>query len=225
MMNRNLRATSLLLCASALIAATVDQTQAQQRRRSWRLMGDTFSVGVALIQLEKVQSELKLSDEQIRKAAEIEDKLSQDRRAVYEGLSMEDWRERGDELRKKTKELGKTAAMTIAESLDEAQRKRWLEVTLQIRGPAALPGEMLASHLQLDEAQVKKLNDLTAAQREKMFEMFQQSRDQGLSREERAEKFEAMIEETNEQRMAVLTDEQKEAFKQMHGEKFELPET
>jgi hypothetical protein len=222
MMSRNLRFTALLLCTFALVAIVADLAQAQQRRRSWRFYGDTYSVGVALLQLEEVQAELKLKSDQITKATEIEEKLSQDRREIYSGLSREDWRERADELSKKTTELAKTAALTIAESLDDAQKKRWLEVALQAHGAAALPGEYLAERLQLNDGQAKKLNDLTAAHREKMMEMFGQS--QGLSREERAEKFTALTAETNKKRMAVLNDAQKEAFKEMQGEKLELPE-
>jgi hypothetical protein len=201
-----------------------DQAQAQQRRRPWRFYSDTYSVGVALLQVEKVQAELDLNSDQIAKATEIGEKLSEDRREVYSGLSREEWRERGDELRKETAELAKTAATTIAESLDDTQKQRWLEVTLQVRGPAALPGEHLAEHLKLDDVQTKKLIDLTNAQREKMFELFRQSRDQGLSREEGFEKFTALVEETNKERLAVLSDEQKTAFKEFQGEKFELPE-
>lgn len=220
----SLRTTSLFFCTLALVVMVADQAQAQQRRRPWRFYSDTYSVGVALLQVEKVQAELDLNSDQIAKATEIGEKLSEDRREVYSGLSREEWRERGDELRKETAELAKTAATTIAESLDDTQKQRWLEVTLQVRGPAALPGEHLAEHLKLDDVQTKKLIDLTNAQREKMFELFRQSRDQGLSREEGFEKFTALVEETNKERLAVLSDEQKTAFKEFQGEKFELPE-
>ncbi len=220
----SLRTTSLFLCTLAFVVMVADQAQAQQRRRPWRFYSDTYSVGVALLQVEKVQAELDLNSDQIAKATEIGEKLSEDRREVYSGLSREEWRERGDELRKETAELAKTAATTIAESLDDTQKQRWLEVTLQVRGPAALPDEHLAEHLKLDDVQTKKLMDLTNAQREKMFELFRQSRDQGLSREEGFEKFTALVEETNKERLAVLSDEQKTAFKEFQGEKFELPE-
>lgn len=219
-----LRIVALLLCTLALVVSAADHAQAQQRRRFWRFYGDTYSISVALLQEEKVQKELNLNSDQIGKATEIREKLSTDRRELYAGLSREDRRERGDELRKKTAELAKKAATTIAESFDDAQTKRWREVTLQVRGPEALPGEHLAKHLKLDEEQIKKLNDLTSAQREKMFELFRQSRDQELSREERTKKFTALVEETNKERLALLSDEQKTAFKDLQGEKFELPE-
>jgi Spy/CpxP family protein refolding chaperone len=213
-----------MLCTLALVLIVADQSWAQQRRRSLRFYGDTYSVGVALLQLEKVQAELKLDAGQVKNATEIAEKLSKERREVYSDLSREEWRERGDELRKKTAAMARTAVMAFAESLDDTQKKRWLEVALQVHGPAALPGEYLAERLQLTDVQVKKLHDLTRTQREKMFEMFRQSQDQGLSREERAAKFTALVKETNKGRLAVLTDEQKAAFKELQGEKFELPE-
>ena len=101
----------------------------------------------------------------------------------------EERRERGGELRKKTAELAETAAMTMAESLDDTQKQRWLQITLEVRGPAMLPGEYLAEQLSLDDGQVKKLNELTAAQREKRSAVFRQSREDGLSREAVMEKF------------------------------------
>ena len=76
----------------------------------------------------------------------------------------------------------------------------------------------------LDNEQIKKLNELTAAHREKRSEVFRQSREEGLSREERMEKFAAQVKETNKERMAILRNEQMETFKEMQGEKFELPE-
>lgn len=226
MMSRYLRFIAAVLpCTLALVVMIADQSQAQQqRRRSWRFFSDTYSVGVALLQVEKVQKELSFNSDQVKNATEIGDELSDDRRELYSDLSREEWRERGDELRKKTAELAKTASLTIAESLDDAQKKRWLEVTLQVRGPAALPGEHLAKHLKLDDGQIKKLSDLTVAQREKMYEIFRQSQDQGLTREERVEKFTALVTETNKQRLTILSDEQKAAFQEMQGDKFELPE-
>ena len=223
-MNRRSRTTAILLCTLMLVVTVADQAQAQQRRRAGRFYGDTYSVGVALLQVGKVQTELNLNSDQIKKATEIGAKLMQDRRELYRDLSPEQWRERGEELQKKTAELAKTAAMTIAESLDDAQKKRWLEVTLQVRGPEALPGELLGEHLKLNDEQVKKLNDLTRAQREKMFELFRQAQDQGLSREEGFEKFAALVKDTNKERLAVLSDEQKTSFQELQGEKFELPE-
>jgi Spy/CpxP family protein refolding chaperone len=223
-MSRNLRSTALVLCTLGLVMIIADHSRAQQRRRPWSFYGDTYSVGIALLQVEKLQAELKLDSDQVKKATEIGEKLSEQRREVYSNLSREEWRSRGDELRKKTAAMARTAVMAIAESLDDAQKKRWREVALQVHGPAALPGEDLAKQLQLTDVQVKKLHDLTGAQREKMFEMFRQSQDQGLSREEGAARFTALIKETNKGRLAVLTDEQKAAFKELQGEKFELPE-
>jgi Spy/CpxP family protein refolding chaperone len=199
--------------------------QAQQRGRLSRFFGDNFSVGVSLLSIEKVQGELKLSGDQIGTATKVGEKLSQDRRALYEDLSREERRERGSELRIKAAEISYAAVMQIAETMDDAQKKRWREITLQVRGAAALAEERMAKRMELTEEQVKKLNDLTAKQREKMREAFRQSQGQDLSREERIKQFTAMVAETNKQRLAVLTDEQRAKFNEQQGEKFELPQT
>ncbi|MBN1851452.1 MAG: hypothetical protein JW829_01965 [Pirellulales bacterium] len=224
MMNRTKRCMVLLSCLLAIILMIASQAQAQQRRVSWRFYDNNYAVGIGLLQVEKVQVELKLTDDQIQKATEISEKLSEEMRELYMSVPREQWRERGDDLRKKVNEIAKTAAMKMAESMDEAQKNRWLEVALQARGPAALPDDYLVQHLKLDDAQVKKLNDLNVAQREKMFEMFRQARDQGLSREENAKKFTTLVEEMNQQRLDVLSDDQKAAFQKMQGGKFEFPE-
>lgn len=224
-MMRHNRSATLTLGALAMAIMLSSLAQAQQRGRSSRFFGDNFSVGVSLLSIEKVQGELKLSSEQIGTATKVGDRLSQDRRALYEGLSREERRERGDELRKKAAEISFAAVMQIAESMDDAQKKRWREITLQVRGAAALAEEHMVKRMELTEEQVKQLNDLDVKQRETMREAFRQSQGQNLSREERTRQFMAMIEETNKQRLAVLTDEQRAKFKEQQGEKFELPQT
>lgn len=224
MMNRTIRCTVLLSCLLAMIMMLANQAQAQQRRVSWRFYDNNYAVGIALLQAEKVQVELKLNDDQIKKAADISEELSEEMRELYTSVPRDQWRERGDDLRKKVNEIAKAAALKMADSMDEAQKNRWLEVALQARGPAALPDDYLVEHLKLDDAQIKKLNDLNTAQREKMFELFRQSREQGISREESAKKFAALVDETNKQRLDVLSDDQKAAFQKMQGEKFEFPE-
>ena len=98
-MMRHNRSATLTLGALAMAIMLSGLAQAQQRGRLSRFFGDNFSVGVSLLSIEKVQGELKLSSEQIGTATKVGDKLSQDRRALYEGLSREERRERGDELR------------------------------------------------------------------------------------------------------------------------------
>jgi hypothetical protein len=224
-MMRHNRFATLTLGALAMAIMLSGLTQAQQRGRLSRFFGDNFSVGVSLLSIEKVQGELKLSGDQIGTATKVGEKLSQDRRALYEDLSREERRERGSELRIKAAEISYAAVMQIAETMDDAQKKRWREITLQVRGAAALAEERMAKRMELTEEQVKKLNDLTAKQREKMREAFRQSQGQDLSREERIKQFTAMVAETNKQRLAVLTDEQRAKFNEQQGEKFELPQT
>ena len=224
-MMRHNRSATLTLSALAMAIMLLGLAQAQQRGRLSRFFGDNFSVGVSLLSIEKVQGELKLSSEQIGTATKVGEKLSQDRRALYEDLSREERRERRDELRIKAAEISFAAVMQIAETMDDAQKKRWREITLQVRGAAALAEEHMAKRMELTEEQVIKLTDLTAKQREKMRETFRQSQGQDLSREERIKQFRAMVEETNKQRLAVLTDEQRAKFKEQQGEKFELPQS
>ena len=138
-MMRHNRSATLTLGALAMAIMLSGLAQAQQRGRLSRFFGDNFSVGVSLLSIEKVQGELKLSSEQIGTATKVGEKLSQDRRALYEVLSREERRERGGELRKKAAEISYAAVMQIAETMDDAQKKRWREITLQVRGAAALP--------------------------------------------------------------------------------------
>jgi hypothetical protein len=56
-----------------------------------------------------------------------------------------------------------------------------------------------------------------------MFETFRQARDEGLSREEGFAGYTRLVTDTNQQRMAVLNEQQATAFKNLQGASFERP--
>ena len=92
-MMRHNRSATLTLGALAMAIMLSGLAPAQQRRGLSRFFGDNLSVGVSLLSIEKVQGELKLSSEQIGTATKVGEKLSQDRRVLYEVLSREERRE------------------------------------------------------------------------------------------------------------------------------------
>ena len=212
-----------VLVASMLVA---DQAQAQNQgrgRRGGSRYRDTASTGIRLLAIETVQKELKLTEEQIASAKENGEKLTKEQDALTEGLSREERGEKREENSKKARELAWAAVMKIAEPLDDGQKKRWLELSLQVQGTAALSSEFLARRLELTEDQTKKLKELADAQNSKRRELFGSLRDQNLSREELIKKFTELREADSKAVLAVLTSDQREAFTKMQGEKFDFP--
>ena len=105
-------------------------------------------------------------------------------------------------------------------ALDETQQKRSLEIYLQVNGPVALTDEPIAKALAITDEQKGKLETALNESRAKSREAFQDF--QSLSDEERAKKSEEITKARDESLLAVLTDEQKKQFEEMHGAKLEV---
>jgi len=224
-MNHKPRLVAIAVATLMLVAAAVDTAQAQRRGGRLffaRIFGDNGSVAVGLLKIEEIQQELKLSDSQIEKVTKIADDLRAEQRKLREGITRENWREKSEERRKESAKLAGPAVKETLDSLEDPQKKRWLELLIQARGAAVLPGVYVAQLLELSEEQTKKLEDLTTKQRAELFAMFGDS--EGLSREERREKINGLVKETNKKRRAVLTKEQRTELRDLRGEKFEFPE-
>jgi Spy/CpxP family protein refolding chaperone len=200
----------LTACGVLLIAAS---TASAQRRGFGRMFGATPAVTLA--QLEEVQTELKLTDEQKGKVTKLNADLGEERRAAREDSA-------GDfeKMRKEVALLNAEFDKEWHAALDEAQQKRSQEIYLQVNGPVALTDEPIAKALAITDEQKGKLETALDESRAKSREAFQNF--QSLSDEERAKKSEEVSKARDESLLAVLTDEQKKQFEEMHGAKLEV---
>jgi Spy/CpxP family protein refolding chaperone len=150
--------------------------------------------GLMILRLEKVQADLKLTDEQKEK---------------LRGL--------GQEARGNRENLDKQ----LAEILKPEQLARLKEIRLQVDGAGALSrNPEVAKALELTDDQKEKLQALQTEAREKMRDAMQGGED--LTREARMAKMTEMRKEMQTKALAVLTPEQQKKFEKMQGAKIEI---
>jgi hypothetical protein len=203
---------STMSLALALLAAMAPATRAQQPRRNVRLF---LQPTVTLAQLEEVQKELKLTDEQKTKAADLQQRLNDERQTIWQDAAG-DW----DQVRVEMNKLNAEIAKEFNGALDEGQQKRLREIFVQVNGPAALQDPSIIEALKFSDEQRTKLEQAITDNRQKWFDAFQDF--QNMSEEERAAKTDELIKDRDEALVAVMTDEQKKSLEAMKGAAIEI---
>jgi hypothetical protein len=168
---------------------------------------------VALAQLPEVEKELKLTDAQKTKAADLNDELNQERFAIFQDAA-------GDReyMREEMAKLNDDIAKQFADGLDDAQKKRITEIFVQANGPTALFEGSVAEVVKLTDEQKKKLNEIRDAQ----FGSFQGVAWQSLSEEELNMEVDDRLAKQDEEYSAGLTAEQKPEFEKLKGAELKL---
>lgn len=168
---------------------------------------------VPLATLEAVQAELKLNEEQVKIAKQLNEQLNSGRREVFQGGDFETMRA---ELRKLEAKL----ATKLDEKLDDGQKQRLTEVFIQSNGPNALSDKVVSETLSITEEQSKKLAGINDTNWQDMFDMFQDF--QSMSDEERSETVAEYLKTSDKRLLDALTAEQREQFTKLHGKKLEV---
>jgi len=214
-----------LLLATALVAAAYAQPRGSGRRGRGMMRGSFLG----LLSLEKVQKELKLSEDQIGKIEEIGEKLRAEMREKFAGLrQIEDRQERRAKMTELGKQFDEKAHGQVRQVLSSEQMIRLYQVRLQVRGAVyGVNNQWIANRLKFTDEQKKKAAELEKATQDKISEAFSGLRD--LPQEERRKKYAELREkvgkirsEADERALGLLTTEQKEEFEKLKGEKFEL---
>ena len=211
---RQIQGRATVVCASLTFLLAMSQ-YAEAQRGGGRFGGASL---VRLVSLEEVQEELKLTDEQTKKAADLNEELRSDIREAFQAV-----RDAGGdfaESREKMRKLQQEASATFAEVLEERQQQRLREIFVQVNGASALSDKHVAIALKITDEQKKKLKQITADGFQTMRDAFQDLRD--APQEERRDKFAELREKGSVQLLAVLTKEQTDAFEKMKGEEIEL---
>lgn len=168
--------------------------------------------GVFLASNEAVRKELKVSDQQ--KQA-IED-LASEQRQSFQGTQNAS----PEEQRAQFQKAGEKARAKLKGILNADQQKRLEQIRLQQTGLAAVAEPEIAKQLNLtsdQEKQVKELVEKARAERRQSL-----GSGQGGDRAEAAARFAKAREEQEAKLSAVLAADQKEQWKKMLGEKFDL---
>jgi len=208
------------LVAMSLLAVSLVAAQAQGgggggfgqgRRGGMRGMG-----GLTILRDEKVQTELKMTPDQIAKIEtkqqEVQGKMRDLMQSAgdFQSMTPED----RAKLMEKGQEINEAAVKDILTN-DQLPRFHQLELqqSVQMMGPAALARKDVAEKLKLTDDQKAKLKDINT---QMMTDSQQARQDQDF------QKMTEIRRGANEKALAVLTDDQRATFKDMLGAKFEF---
>jgi hypothetical protein len=169
-----------------------------------------------LLQTPGVAGELKLTEAQVKKIAEIVEQ------------TMSDYRDRLDQLgvgapsgkvRALHEELHEEAQKALARVLTVEQEKRLWQINLQAQGTGALLMPEVQQRIKLSAGQEQKIKAIMENGRQETNEILDGP--QGYPEETR-KKLNAVANQSTQKIMAVLTEGQKKAFQQMTGKPFDF---
>jgi hypothetical protein len=172
---------------------------------------------VQLAGAEEVQTELKLTEDQITKVDEINDQLRDDRRELFQGGGGG-----GDfaAMREEMEKLNAGAAAKLAEVLDAGQQKRLMGLQIQVNGAEMLLDAAVAKELNVTDDQKAKLEEVRDENRQAMMDAREEFQD--LSREERREKQQEMRAEADKKLLAAISSDQQTQFEALKGDLVEI---
>ncbi len=198
-------AVSVVCTLAASCGAAAQDPQGNQGRRG----GNRGGFGQDLSTNEKVQADLKLTDdqkEQIKKIVADTPRPMRDQNASRE------------ERMAKMQEYQKDLQDKLNTVLNDSQKARMKEIRLQVRGTAALSDKEVAESLKLTDDQVNKIKDLNKSLADARTAAFSGG---GRPDQDAMDKLTKLRTETNEKILAVLTSDQKTQFEKMQGTKLE----
>jgi Spy/CpxP family protein refolding chaperone len=235
-MRRRFFTIACTLAVAALFAAAADSASAQggggRGGRGGRGFGGLFggrggaTHQIQLAALPEVEANLKLTDDQKTKVADLSDEFQEERRAQFQGGGGGGGGGGGfggglsEEARAARAKMNADFAAKLNEILDEAQQKRIQEIYVQVNGTNLLTDTAFATLLGITEEQTEKLTAAVDDQRQAMQDAFQDFQD--MTPEERTEKIAELTKARDEALLAALTPEQKEKFEGMKGEALEI---
>jgi len=230
---------STIVALAVVVALTVALpagAQQQQRRGGGgggfggRGMGQIPGMdALALLNMEPVQKELKLSTDQTTKVRDSAAEAMSEMQEIFSGLQDLSPEERREFLLKDTADAEKKVKelrTKVDALLDAPQKNRLRELVLQRRGALG----------SLHDAEVASALKLTDEQKEKVAAMVEEARPgrgqggggggggaAGGDREAMRARMQAAQKERNEKALAILTAEQKAELEKMQGPKFDFP--
>jgi Spy/CpxP family protein refolding chaperone len=191
--------------AAVVVALLASPALAQRGPRG----GGGFGSGLLLLSQKSVQEELKLTEDQVKKATEAGRKMMEG----FQGLQGLE----GEELQKKRQELAKEGQKAVDGILSKDQAKRLKEISLQLQGAMALRDPAVAKGLKITDDQTTKIKELFDQAQQDFRKIFEDAAgDQEAARKKLAE----YRKDFNAKAMKLLTDEQRTKWKELTGKPF-----
>ena len=175
-----------------------------------------FGGGLMLYTNPGIQKELKFSEEQTTKVADVVKDL---REKYQDKIQAARESQDRDEMMKLQREQTADAKKLMADILKPEQAKRFDQISLQQRGAMAFADAEVAKKLSLTDDQKTKIKDISDDSMSKQRELAQGFQD---DREGTLKKMADLRKETLGKVSALLSDDQKKSWKDMTGEPFEV---
>ena len=205
----------LKLAAAFGLAACLSTSTANAQGPGGRGMGG----GLGLLSNKSVQKELKLTDDQIEKAKTAATEQREKMMEKFQELRDLEPAEQQVKRSALMKEMATDSKKVTDALLKPEQAKRFVQISLQTQGVGAFMDEANQAKLKMTDEQKNKLKGIgeeSGKQMMELREMFQSDRDGAMKKGAEIRKA------TTEKATAVLTADQKAAWKEMTGEPFTL---
>ncbi|MFO0960650.1 MAG: hypothetical protein U0800_24980 [Isosphaeraceae bacterium] len=180
------------------------------------MMGMGMGGPLNLLTNSGVQKELKLTDEQVSKAEAAQAEQREQNRERMQGLQNASPEERRESMAKV-----QASALKAAEGiLKPEQLKRFEQIRIQSLGVAAFNDEKVVKALKINDDQKEKFRGIQQASMEEMRGQFQPGG--GGDPQAAMAKMQEMRKSSFDKAVAVLSSEQKAAWKELTGDPFEV---
>jgi Spy/CpxP family protein refolding chaperone len=196
-----------------LLVAAPALAQPPQRGRGGPGGGMMGGPGM-LLQNEGVQKELKLTEDQVKKCHDALQEVRKKHEGDFAKIRDMNEQERGDLMKSVREETTKA----LAGILQPDQEKRLKQINWQRQNAQAFSDPEVQSALKLTDDQKGQLKTIGDDANKARREAFQNA--QGGDRDAARKQMETLNKETMEKVTAVLTDDQKKAWKDLVGEPF-----
>jgi Spy/CpxP family protein refolding chaperone len=217
-MKRRIATMVLTLGVAALLAMPAFAQQPKHKGHGSRMpMGG----GAGLIANEGVQKELKLTDEQTSKAEAVARDVREKHHGEFAKVEDLDAKERSEKMAEIVRTMISETNKGLADVLKPEQMKRYRQIQLQQLGLMAFTEPEVQSKLKLTDDQVGQIRRINADSQSQRRELFQGGGGGG-NREEMQKKEATLGKESMDKALAVLSANQKQAWKDMTGEPFEV---
>jgi Spy/CpxP family protein refolding chaperone len=214
-MKRRIATMVLTLGVAALLAMPAYAQQPKHKGRGSRMpMGG----GAGLISNQGVQKELKLTDEQTSKAEAVARDVREKHHGDFAKLQDLDAQERSEKTAEIVRTMTRETNKALADVLKPEQMNRYRQIQLQHLGLRALTEPEVQSKLKLTDDQVGQIRRLNADSQSQRREFSQGGG--GGNRQEMQKKEATLDKESMDKALAVLSADQKQAWKDMTGEPF-----
>ena len=169
-----------------------------------------------------VRAELKLTDEQVGKLVKAGEAMREQHGDEFKKLRELDGKERRAKREELLKSIREDGQKTAAAILTPEQLTRFQQIQRQQHALHALTTPEIRASLKLSDEQVEQIKTLDADSHKAMRAAFEGAEEGDGNRRKRFEKVRGERRDATARALALLTDEQKAAWKDLTGEPFEV---